>query len=348
MLFMAHLLLLTQKGGKVDAPLLEYTGGTFAVRVSGTTVRVPTKTVRELPRPAVSFRRDEHYAVWDGRGLTIRHGERSHTTRLEDAVTSPRLFEREVIEDTVAKLSGGTRKREAAGLSGALRLGGDAYFLVRWEEKNGTPWTEALVRVPLSGKSLHPEILGRYEGLSIAYKPIDDRLFLFGKQLCIVARQGKTWGIGQFDPSSKNFEFRSVGAELLSYLSTGTKTGIFVERSPYGTVVAGRTDLSSGYRKPVYEARGAARFVDALKPSLVVGSGQGEAKLHNAETGAEVVLPPNSGIGRAGAWVVVWWPAANPTAARLYDPRTWRSLATWPLPKAANPVTPTRTSPPPP
>ena len=159
----------------VDAPTLEYYQDHFVVRRGVEAWRVPAHPPATRPVLAVAFRRNQNYAVWDERGLTIRRGEQVRHTFLPDVPTSPRLFEREEILNTVELIRAGKRKRDADSLSGAMRIGNDAFFLVRWEE-DGKPWTEALVSVDLSASSLQPKVLGRFEGVSVAYRPIDDRL----------------------------------------------------------------------------------------------------------------------------------------------------------------------------
>lgn len=329
MLLATPILLFANTGVTVDDTVLEYRSESFRLKQGKSVLEVPI-----LPTPAkapevLSFRRDDYYAVWDSRGLTIRHGDKSSTTKLDEVPTSSRLFEHAVLVQTVADLASGKKQRSASALSGAVRMGTDVYFLVRWDDSAGKPWMEALVHVPLAGASLKPEVLGRFDALSIAYKPIDDRMSWVGSHLSIVARQGKTWGVASYDPATTKFDFRPLGDELTSYISTGQKTGLFFEKSPYGTTIGGRIDLASGYRKITFESRGAGRYLDALRPSLILGSRNGESRLRNGDTGSETVITPGSGIARAGQAVVVWSPAAKPTTATAYDPERWVTLAKW-------------------
>jgi hypothetical protein len=276
-----------------------------------------------------AFRRNEDYAVWDERGLTIRHGDRSRSGRLEEVVVSPRFFSKAEIQETVKQIHAGRRTKAASALSGAVRSGRYAYFLVRWEDSKHRPWAEFLVRVLLGSNGLWPEVVGRFEGLSLGYKPIDDRLFVLGENLAVVTRQAQAWGIASFDPRTRAFEFRGLGNDLLSFMPTGRKTALYVERTRYGLVQAGRADLGSGERAPLFEARGNARFVDALRPLVVVSSTADSARLHNAETGAEWTIPVDNGVGRIGSYILVWTPYASPTSATLYQPDRWTVVRRW-------------------
>lgn len=334
MLFAVSLVILAQRasvptGNKVDAPSLKYYHGSFVV-TSGTkttTVPIEQKTVSE--RNLFQFRRDNHYVVWDERGLTIRHGEKARTSQLEELATSPRLFAKEEIKQTISEVEAGRRAKEAAAMSGAVRIGKDAYLLVRWEDMEHVTWAEALIRVPLEGEKLRPEIVGRFDGLSTAYKLVDDRLFIQGSKLAIVARQGKSWGLATYDPASSKFDFHLMGADLLTYLPTGSTTGFFVERTTYGTIVAAKADLALTDRRPYFEGHGNTRFLDAETPPFILSNSGEATRLHNGITGAQVTIRAGSGIGRAGRYMVVWYPATAPTSATLYLTRTWQIMDTW-------------------
>jgi len=329
MLFATPILFLANSGVTVDDTVLEYRSESFTLRQGKSVFEVPILPTPSKSSESLSYRRDDNYAVWDSRGLTIRHGDKSTTTKLEDVPTSSRLFEHPVLVQTVADVASGKKQRSASALSGAVRVGTDVYFLVRWEDSTGKPWMEALIHVPLAGDSLKPEVLGRFDALSIAYKPMDDRMSWIGSHLSIVARQGKTWGVASYDPTASKFDFRPLGDDLISYIATSQKTGLFFEKSPYGTTVGGRIDLFSGYRKIAFEARGAGRFLDAVRPSLILSSRNGEARLRNGDTGGETIIPPGSGVARAGQAVLVWSPATKPTTATAYDPERWVPLAKW-------------------
>jgi len=315
--------------GKVDETTLEYYHQGFVIRTGKTQQFVPLSTpgTASPERHVVAFRRNENYAVWDARGLTIRHGRTSRSMRLEDFPVSDRFFSHDELARTVQLISEHKRKRAASSLAGAVRVGTDVYFLVRWSGSDGTPWTEALVKVGLDGAGTWPEVLGRFSGLSIAFRPVDDRLAVLDGGLGIVARDGSRWGLSRYDLASHTFSFRQMGASLRTYLPTSHRTGAFVERTSYGTVLAGRVDLVSGFRRLVFESRGAARFLDSLRPAVVVARTSDSLRLVNADTGSELRLLPDYGVARSGGYVVVWTPAEKPESARLYSADRWREIS---------------------
>jgi len=331
MLLVTPILIFAYTGVRVDATVLDYHAGVFSLTQGKVSTRIPVTATPAKSPSSVSFRKDDNYVVWDSRGLTIRHGNRSSTTLLEETPTSPRLFEHAILLQTVADLKSGKKQRPASALSGALRIGGDVFLLVRWDDKAGKPWMEALVRVALAGVSLKPEVLGRFDAMSIAYKPIDDRLTVIGGRLGIVARQGKTWGLASFDSTASKFDFHPLGDDLISYLSTSPKTGFFFEKTVYGTTVGGRVDLASGYRKTTFESRGAARFLDSSLPPIILSSRDQDSRIRYVDSGAEIAVPFGSGVARAGSSILVWSPAAKPTSATLYDPERWFARAKWTL-----------------
>jgi hypothetical protein len=313
----------------VDAPTLEYTKDTFVVRSGRETWRVSPTESGPPPAKDVTFRRNQSFAVWDERGLTIRHGDRSETTQLPAVPTSPRLFPREEIKRTIELLESGERKREASALSGAVRIGPNVYFLIRWEDAQGKPWTEVLVQVDLDRKTLRPEVLGRFSGLSVAFRPVDDRLFYQGDQPAVVTREGNRWGISTFNPVSKELEFRMLGGTLLSFYAINRNEAFFVERTAYGTTIAGRVDLLTGLRRDVYEGRAAARFADTSTPGLLSTSLGDEAWLRSAESGWEVPIAKGAGIRRVGPYALIYRPYSRPTKAQLVRIGDGETLAEW-------------------
>jgi hypothetical protein len=248
---------------------------------------------------------------------------------LQDFPVSGRFFGKDEIQKTVELIRDGTRKKRADALSGAVRIGPNAYFLVRWDDRAGKPWTEALVRVPLTDSGGSPAILGRFDGLSLAYRPIDERLFLHdGKVACVVRRDNR-WGLATYDPKADQFSLRPLGGTLLTYMTTGPRTATFVERTAYGTLVAGRVDFDSDYRRILCETRGLARFLDPLNPPIVLAAQDGSLRAINGETSAELRLGEHFGVARAGAYLVAWTPEDKPTRAALYEVSRWTELAAW-------------------
>jgi len=163
---------------KVDTPNLRLFQDSFVVRLGAQKADVPIQLPREKPALSVSFRKNQTYAVWDDRGLTIRIGKTAKSTRLEEIAVTPKIFTADEIRETAGLIKAKKRSKKAASLSGARRIGTTVYFLLRWEDSAGKPWMESLVSVDLAKPTFHPTLLARLPGLSLADKPIDDKLIL--------------------------------------------------------------------------------------------------------------------------------------------------------------------------
>ncbi len=304
----------------------------FVVRQGSKKSVVPLKLDQPKPPLAVVFRKNKTFAVWDDRGLSIRYAKKLVTSKLREIPVSPRIFERDEILSTVDLIRQGKRSREASALSGAKRIGGDAYFLVRWDDSDGKPWLEALVRVSLDEKKPEWKLLGKFEGLSLAKLPIDDRLMLHNGSLAVVARRGADWGESFYSSSLKAFGFKKLGTGLIDFTYQEGFSGLYVEKTSYGTSIGGKADFEAQRRTEALEVKGGLKFLDGKAPLLAVIRQEGGTALRNAETGAEMTLPSSSAVRRTTSGVVVWSPAVEPTRAWLYEPGRWMVLASWSAP----------------
>lgn len=309
----------------VDKPTLEYYQDHFVVREGRHVYRAGLKPEAPKPVLSVAYRRNHVYAVWDERGLTVRTGGRSHSTRLEDVAVSPRAFSKAEIKETVDLIHRGMRAKAATSLAGSRRLGEFAYFLVRWSDRKGEPWLEALVRVNLKDPELWPHYVGRFEGFSRADRPLDDRLMVFGGRLAVVTQTPTRWGVATCNPKTLAFDFRSLGDRLLSL----SPSGLFVERTHYGAFVAGQIDLHTGDRKVLGESPDPLRFLDGDDPPITIARSGPATILRNAWTGTLTQREGEVGAARVGPYVAIWRPLAKPRSAAIYDPSNWSIVATW-------------------
>lgn len=314
---------------KVDTPNLRLFQDSFVVRLGAQKADVPIQLPREKPALSVSFRKNQTYAVWDDRGLTIRIGKTAKSTRLEEIAVTPKIFTADEIRETAALIKAKKRSKKAASLSGARRIGTTVYFLLRWEDSAGKPWMESLVSVDLAKPTFHPTLLARLPGLSLADKPIDDKLILLGNQMSIVARQKNEWGLATYEIGSKQFEFKEIGTGLESYTELSNRLGAFVEKTVYNTHVGGRVDLVSLTRRNLIEAKGTMRFVDNQQPLFALINHGDDTIIRNVDTGAETTLLSSVAMRRTNLGLVVWSPFKAPKRAWLYETSRWTPLATW-------------------
>lgn len=313
----------------VDKPSLKLFQDYFIVRVGSKRAEVPLQLPGEKPRLATSFRKNQNYAVWDERGLTIRIGKVAKSSRLEDVATSPKAFDREQILENSELIEKKVRNRGASALSGAKRVGNLVFFLLRWEDRESKPWMEALVSVDLTADTFHPKFHARLTGLTLADKKIDDRLFVLSDRLSAIVRDGEAWGVASYEPESGLFENKVLGRKLENIQPLTPTTCAFVERTDHGTVAGGVIDLQTQNRKMLTEAKGKMRFADKGTPLLAIYSNNGDSRLLNTETGAELELLGSSAMRRTPLGLVVWSPFRSPKRAWLYDMKRWDVLAQW-------------------
>ena len=314
----------------VDKYTLEYIAETFVVRSGSAVTRVPLREAKVKALASIMYRRNQTFAVWDDRGLTVRKGEKVYSTRLDYIPTSPKVFPRSEIQRLIPKFKSGERKKMAVSLSGSCRLGQNAFFLVRWEDRAHKPWLEALMKVDLGAAVPKPEYVARLDRLSYATERIDDRLYASEDSLYVISTDGARWGVSRIDPrSGTKFETSELGEAFDGILAGPAGYAYVVERTEYGSRVAARVNLKNETRIDLIESQGRMHFVDAKLPELIVISRDSTQVLHNGETGAELALPASSAVRRVGKHVIVWSPYDAPRSATLYDPVRWTPIARW-------------------
>lgn len=329
MIFTAVLLAFLQGPSKPQvpkvAPKLSFEAGSFIVRRGTAVIKTPLQQEKKVAPKFVAFRKDDHFAVWDGRGLTIRAGEKVKSYRLPELAVSPKLFERDEIRSNLKLFAAGTRSKNANALSGAKRIGNDVYFLARWEDTDKKPWLEALVRVPLDTDDLKWHLVGKFEGMSLATLSIDDQLILHNGFLAVIQRRGDEWGESFYSRNMQAFGFKKLGKNLVDFEPTADGGALFVEKTTYGTCIGGEVDIEKQERKELLEVRGTFKLLDGQHPMLAINP----PMLRNAESGSEFSLPKDSAVLRSGTGVIVFTPPLHPTSAILYDPERWTPLARW-------------------
>jgi len=313
--------------GAQETPILAFRDGAFMIK-TGTTV---TKVPLHAPAPAktedqVIFRKNSNFAVWDGRGLSIRHKNRTKSSRLPDIALTPKLFTKEQIIETRELIAEGVRQKEASALSGARRVGSEAFFLVRWSETSGKTWLEALVKVDLDSENPTPQLVGKFDGFSLASKPIDDCLFTIGDSLCVLTRADGSWNLAKYNLTEKAFSAYVQGLDLVSYSPISRQLGIFVEKASDGAYVVGRVDLVTGSRRNLLETRLKPTILDGDRPSIAILENK---LIHNLESGVQTPIPSDAKAIRTKKGVIVYWPSGQPKKAILLDPERWTQLAKW-------------------
>lgn len=319
-----------------QAPSLTYEGSSFLIVSPSGNERVPLLAPVEPDREQVLFRKDDAFAVWDARGLTVRRGDKVHSTRMEDVSLSPKLFSKDQIENTKAMLKSGERQRGATALSGSVRVGADCYFLLRWENSQKQPWLEALVRVNLEEDSVKPQFLGSLLGMSLAKGPISDELGVpYGLVGAVVKTASGDWGVSTFSPDDGSFKLQKFGQGLERFQWTNARYGMYQEKSSYNTVVVGQLDLGANRRRNLMETYAAVEFLPGDGVTIAVWTADGKLFARNLDSAAEREFLPGTALRRTMKGVLAWYPSMEPKSAVLLDPVRWDELARWSPPKQA-------------
>jgi len=319
--FLASAILQTQTP---QVPSLQVVGNKINVTIGGKkeTVNADDDPAKEKELNHVAFRRDNRWAVWDARGLTIRDGSKASSTKLGDIAVSPRAFTREEILKNLDLFKSKKRAKDSDSLSGSVRLGTKCYFLPRWTAQDGATWLEALVVVDLSESNPKPKFVGRFKGFSSSFRPIDDKLFVVKDELALVSKQGDTWGLSTYDEPLSSFEFNPLGSNLVSYF----RGGYFLESTSYGTYIVGQIDLGTGVRKNLFETR--SKMVELSDGStLAILRSKENTVIKNLKTGGQVTHSANAYVTPVNNYVLVWTKDAR-TTAWLYEPMRWTAVAT--------------------
>ncbi|RYG35541.1 hypothetical protein EON81_12420 [bacterium] len=322
-MFAVALLLSLQAAKQVDKPTLTFYQGALVYRKGTEVRRLSLAPAEPEPKMSVAYRRNARYAVWDERGLTVRDGKKVRSTFLEEIAVSPKAQTREEIVETVALLKKGSRTKRAAALSGSRRVGNAAFFVPRWVDSKGQTWLEALVRLDLDKPNAKPQLMMAFEGHSTATRALDDRLLVYKGKLAMVTATEVKWGLSTYDVATSKKEFDELGAELRQYLPGG----LFVEKTNYGTFVAGRVDLESGKRDILAESRDELRFLDETSPLMAIETSNTGVTVRNLDSGAVANVPIGSQVGRMGDMIAIWSPKAKPVRAAVYDPSRWNAVA---------------------
>lgn len=319
----------------LQSPSLKLEGQFFQIETAGDIESVPVQ-VEQPPIPSkVAFRKDDAYAVWDSRGLTLRRGKRSHSTRMEDVSLSPKLFSKSEIEETKKLIKSGVRKKGAEALSGSIRIGAECFFLLQWKAKKGEPWLEALVRTNLEDESIKPEFLGAFQGRSLNRGKVGQELFTtFGLVASIVRTTKGEWGLASYQPANGEFAFKPYGSSLKSFDRVSPRIVVFREQTNWGTVLVGRVDLGAERRKVLMEGRVSPTILTGDGPTIAYWKDGKELVARNLDTGSERRFPADIELRRTEFGVLAFRSITAPKEATLYNPERWTAVVRWGLPQA--------------
>lgn len=321
---------------------LVYKEGSFEIKTPAQSLLVSTERyVGPAPFPSdnVTLTYSGRQITFDSKGLGIRQGNAYGYSKLPSLAMTTKLFGNQEIAETKAKIASGERQAGFSALSGFEYVGSTLYLLLRWEEKSGLPWLEALVGIDMSQKQLQPKLVGRFDGLSFAKGIVDDRLDSWNGGLAAFTVKGDEWGLASITPENGSKSFASYGRKAAAArLIPGGLKAIGMTPTSYGTTLVTLVDLATHRARLASEVRGQIRGV--VEPNILHWREGSQNVFTNLETGAELrptwdSVPVTTSLG-----LLVYSPSINPERASLYDPSSFRQTASWTKPPAP-PVIPT-------
>ncbi|HWD39799.1 MAG TPA: hypothetical protein VG944_13195, partial [Fimbriimonas sp.] len=300
-----------------SAPVPHYTltldGDHFVIGREGRLTNVPLATQAPADPQFVAYRRDNVFAVWDKRGLTVRKGDTVRSTKFTDLALSSDLLSDSEVRHNRELIQSGQRRAAADALSGSKRLGQRVFFLVRWDDLKGKPWLEVLVEVDLQDRTPRPKIVGRFDGFSTAEKPLDDCLFLLPAGIATATRRENDWGIATYSFTTRSFDFVSMGDQLVSW----SPSGLYTQKTSYGTLVGGHIEAATLAPDVLFEDRGTATWLDDDSPWIACLHLPTGFVMRNCETGAEQSINERATLKRVGANLLAYIPQERPEHAVL-------------------------------
>lgn len=311
-------------------PQVTFRDGSFVVQVADQTAKVAVAQAAGPVQPGgQGFRMafGDRTVVFDAKGLGIGKGKQLAYSGLQAIATTPKLFSQAEIDGTTGLVATGVRKLSVSSLSGWERAGDVLVLLVRWTEKSGRTWLEALVRLDMAEQKPAARLLGRFTGTSLAKGLADDRLALKDGRYLALTNNAETFGAASVAADGTDPQFQKLGPAVGGAdLSDDLRWVGTTRPTDYGTVLIGLADLQSGTHREVSEIRG--KVAGFVSPAYARCQDGGRSVLVNLLTGAEVVVRPDSGQRHTPFGLLLWAPRDKPQRAVLFDGH-FRRLSEW-------------------
>lgn len=314
--------------GQTEAPTLAFRDGAFQVTDAQGSQTVGLKA--PLPQKLTTFR----YAVkdveitWKDKKLVYKKGAKATAARLADVLTSPKYFEKDEILQTQFLIQTGKRFASPDGLSGVERIGQVLYFVTHWVQQEQGVWLHALIKIDLAARAPAFQVVGVSTAGPYQVQQVDN-LFTTAGGMTLAAQATDHWATITWDLKSGESSQATGGRGQASLFPLeGQRSLQFVERTSYGSLIAGSFDVGSEMRTNLTESRHPINFIGP-RTDVVRIEEPGRVVLRNTDSGLELVLPKDVGTRAARAGVVVWTPADKPQTAVLYSVNTLRAITRW-------------------
>lgn len=321
---------------------LTLTDGVFEAKALDKTARVSVDRMMQgsvFPAEKLTLAYGGREVVFDARGIGIKKGNQVAWSRVPAIATTPKINSPAEINETNRLIKEGKREAGFTSLSGYEYVGSTLYVLLRWEDKSGSTWLEALAGIDMSQESLTANVVGRFPGTSFARGTVDDQLKLDGGNLVALVQGNDGWGMGTWNIAGSEAGLKVYGERAsTARFMNGMANAVGLEATAYGTTVATWVDVGTGDARPIAEVRGAIKGVQ--EPHFLRYIKFNRHYLRNLMSGNEVEIPSDAAFGATDLGLIVWTPMENPTKAWFMEADTGRVFAQWAVPAVPPAVTP--------
>lgn len=266
--------------------------------------------------------------TFDQNGLGFRKNNRSTYATYPSIATSDKLFSSEQIDQINRDVAANMKSLDVSAVSGWEKVGDSVFLILRWDDKKGKPWLEALMKYEFPNGKPKATFLGRFDSLTHASGRVNDKLLFENGYLFTITHGTETSLLEKYDIAKNSFEKRALSNHFTdAKLIPGSLYGMGLKRTPAKTLLISLIDREKNISHQVAEVRGT--ITNLYSPAILHFKSSERSTLLNLTSGAELVIPDNCGVEAISSGLILWTPINNPQAAALYSAGSFRTLARW-------------------
>lgn len=267
--------------------------------------------------------------TFDDMGVGFRKNNQATYASYSSIATSDKIFSKEEADQINRDVAAQKRTLEVNAVSGWEKVGDAVYAVLRWEDRQKQPWLEVLMKFDFPKGKPQATYLGRFDSMTQAVGRVNDKLIFENGKLFCITQGAQTSLMETFDLNTGLFEKRTLDNRFQdAKLVEGSLYGMGLARTPAKTYIISLIDREKSQSAPVAEIRGSV--LGLFSPAILFYAGSDSQRLLNLQTGAELQVPEGCGVESTESGILLWTPKADPKAAALYSPVSFRTLARWP------------------
>jgi hypothetical protein len=269
--------------------------------------------------------------TFDQNGVGFRRNNRVSYAAYTAAATSDKFFTKEQIDEINRDVANGKKKLEVSAVSGWEKIGDSAILLLRWDQTDGKPWLEVLMKFEFPGGKPKVTTLGRMTNFTLATGRVNDKLLIENNKLFAVTTDSKSSSLETYNLETSQFSKFDLGVRFTdAKLAENSLSGMGLQKTPAGTTIVSIIEREPVSSRQVAEIRGSIQGL--YSPSMLLYAHENRRTLTNLASGAEITIPKDCGIESVAAGMLLWTPKQNPQVAALYSAGSFRTLARWSKP----------------